>query len=87
VSAGSHENRSIENKTPGGLSDWPEMAPAKFDGDRFRTQLKLSKFRIENLAKQLKNASSNRRREIAGLLNQGLEDRARVNVSPLVRLF
>ena len=56
------------------------MAPPRFDGERFRTQIKLAKYRLENLAKQLKNASSTRRREIATLLQQGLEDRARVNV-------
>jgi ribosomal protein L18E len=53
---------------------------AKFDGDRFKTQLKLAKFRLENLLKQHRNTSGGRRREIATLLQNGHEDRARVNV-------
>lgn len=53
----------------------------KFDGDRLKTQLKLVKCRLENLLKQHQNTSGGRRREIANLLQQGHEDRARVNVN------
>ena len=52
----------------------------KFDGDRFKTQLKLARCRLENLLKQNRNMTGGRRREIATLLQQGQEDRARVNV-------
>lgn len=52
----------------------------KFDGDRFKTQLKLAKCRLENLSKQHRNNTGGRRREIATLLQQGNEERARVNV-------
>lgn len=52
----------------------------KFDADRFKTQLKLSKCRLENLLKQHRNSNSGRRREIATFLQTGHEDRARVNV-------
>lgn len=52
----------------------------KFDQDRFKTQLKLAKCRLENLLKQHRNSSGGRRREIANLLQAGHEDRARVNV-------
>lgn len=55
----------------------------KFDGERFKTQLKLAKCRLENLLKKHRNTSGGRRREIANLLQQGLEDRARVNVPRL----
>ena len=53
----------------------------KFDPDRFKTQLKLAKCRLENMLKQHRNSSGGRRREIANLLQSGHEDRARVNVS------
>lgn len=52
----------------------------KFDADRLRTQLKLAKCRLEILLKQHRNMSGGRRQEIANLLAQGHEDRARVNV-------
>lgn len=57
----------------------------KFDPDRFKTQLKLAKCRLENMLKQHRNSSSGRRREIANLLQSGHEDRARVNVKYLIR--
>lgn len=53
---------------------------ARFDADRLRTQLKLAKCRLENLLKQHRNMSGGRRQEIAHLLAQGQEERARVNV-------
>lgn len=56
-----------------------------FDADRFKTQLKLCKCRLENLLKQHRNTSGGRRKEIATFLQQGMEERARVNVKYLIR--
>lgn len=57
----------------------------KFDEERFKTQLKLAKCRLDNLLKQHRNTNGGRRREIANLLQSGHEDRARVHVKYLIR--
>lgn len=70
----------IGQRPPGPLAKLGARRMGKFDGDRFKTQLKLARCRLENLLKQNRNMTGGRRREIATLLQQGQEDRARVNV-------
>lgn len=58
----------------------------KFDGEKFKVQIKMMKFRIESLIKIHKGSSSSRRKEIANLLeDEGGEEQARMKCKHLIR--
>lgn len=57
-----------------------------FDGEKFKVQLKMMKFRVESLIKVHKGSSGSRRKEIANLLeDESGEEQARMKCKHLIR--